>query len=337
MRLSRPAVRTAPGVVRRAAAVSQLRALGGAGCQRRRPSKTANPGPIRWDLLVRRQQKRPGRRVSAASGWCLWGPRSLDLDLLWGGGHGHSRQIRGRPLQLELRPPRLRQRTFVLIGAAGGDRARVCHPGNHNGRRFAAGQAAGGLQGDTNRSSCLVATGWPEWGSIASGVNRAGYGRRVMLESPQPCSMAPLPPPSRPPTWKPRRALQARKDPFELNRWCCDGGGAPTGSFRHPGRPPGGGPCSRRAGGDPAPGTASRRVGNAHLEFPAPPWKRRRPIWFDAARAGRRAGLQRPPAGLARSDCCPAPAYSDELIQPGSWPRAQRLQRAARPPTRTRT
>jgi len=125
------------------------------------PANSEIPGPIRWTCWFgcRSLEARFGASAVAL------GARSLDLDLLLVGGHGHSRRIRGRRLQLEAAHPRLRQRTFVA-GARWRDRAQgwCSHPGNHKTAAALLQQLLAGSK-ETHRSSCLVALAGLKWGA----------------------------------------------------------------------------------------------------------------------------------------------------------------------------
>jgi len=115
------------------------------------------PDPL--DLLVRLQslEARFGRQRLVP-----WGPRSLDLDLLWCGATATAAD-QGSPLQLELPHPRLRERTFVLAPLAAIEPGLV-PPG---GTTTAAALLQQLLAGSKETPPQLLPgrTGWPEWGA----------------------------------------------------------------------------------------------------------------------------------------------------------------------------
>jgi len=219
------------------------------GCQRRRPEKQRNPGPDRWDLPW--FGLRAWRRVSRRQRLVPWGPRSLDLDLLWCGARPQAAD-QGRRSSWNCPTHACASAHSCWAPLRRSSRA-WCHPGGtqQGPPGFAASQPpCWRAQRRTHRSSCLVAPGLPEFGEQSlSWSATAPATAAVSLESPQPCSMAfALPPPSRPPL-ETTAALQARKIRFELNRVVLpDGGGGTYGIIPPPRRLPGGGPCSTTAG-----------------------------------------------------------------------------------------
>jgi len=182
--------------------------------------KTANPCPD--PLGPAGSAAEPGGAVSAASGFCgLGAPAASDLDLPLVWCQRHSRRS-GVAAQLGACPTHASP-AHLRAGAAGGDRARAgcAHPGERTTPPLCCKQACWRAPGDTTGSSLPG----PHWLGLSGehrfwSDNRAGYGRRSCWNPLQPCSMAPLPPPSRPPTWKHGGRCRPQRNPFrESTGW----------------------------------------------------------------------------------------------------------------------
>jgi len=293
--------------------------------------KNSESWPIRWTCWFRLPEPGGAFRPPAAG---ALGPRSLDLGTclrVWL--PRPQPPIRGTPLQLRAAPPRPAQRTFVLAPLAA-DRARGCAPGGKPQRRaFACRQLLAGLQGDTNRSSCLRRTGCRV--EHRSGVKPRRLRQAVMLDIPlSTCSRLPLPPP---------RAVQP---PGNHGRPCrpqdsvsTQPGGAAMGvegtygSSAHPGASLGGARARRRPGGD---SCASLRfaVEAGISKFPAGTLEAgRRPSGFRCSASLAKKPASAPPAwdSLGFDAACPAtPTTADPPVLPAELSGPERAARRRR-------
>jgi len=217
-------------------------------------------------------------RQAGSCGRCLlWSPQQLRsnsgrlglggpqprFDLLWVWATAPQPPIRGRRSSWSC--PTHAAPAHLRAVAAGGDRPGWVAPGEPQ-RRPLLLQAAWRAPRRHHRSFCLVAWAGLSWGASLE-MERAGTACGTLLDPLQPCSMAPLRPPSPSTHLETRRPCRPARSVSSSPGWCCEWGwGPPTGSSAP--APSLCWPCSTRPGGF-DPGRSASRLERAASRVPA--------------------------------------------------------------------